>query len=362
MCQLGAEPALKGEVSRLHPGWRFAFSRPGLVTWRTDSPLAPEMALGAVFAREFGVSMGSAAEDRDVVAAAVQLGALYRQPLALHVFERDRARPGEEAEGDVYGPLAADVAARIRAAAPAQTFAEPGRPLAGGAPVLDAVAAPGEPLWLGFHVHGRGHSPHPGGRIPLALPPEAPSRAWLKIEEALAWSGLPLRAGETAVEIGSAPGGASWSLVQRGLTVIGVDPGEMDRRVLTAARFFHLKLSLAELRREQLPARVDWLLLDVNLAPQVALHGVRRIVSTLRSSLRGVVFTLKLNDWDMAAEVPALLSRVAAMGLHSVRATQLPSNRREICVVASAAPTSAGRRPPGPVQSPGSERSAPRSS
>lgn len=354
MCQLGAEPALKAEISRLHPGWRFAFSRPGLVTWRADAPLNPEFELGAVFARAFGVSLGSpaknetdeAAEAAAVLAAARELRGGSSQPLHLHVFERDRARPGEEAEGDAYGPLAAAVAARILNAAPPGTFAAPGRPLRRGDLVLDVLAALGEPLWLGFHVHGPGHSPHAGGRLPIALPPEAPSRAWLKLEEALAWSGLPLRRGEVAVEIGSAPGGASWALLQRGAAVIGVDPGEMDPRVLASPRFLHLKLPLGELRREQLPAQVDWLLLDVNLAPQVALHGVRRIVSTLRSSLRGVIFTLKLNDWKMAAEVPALLDRVTGMGLREVRATQLPSNRRELCVVGRGAPTAQRRTSP----------------
>ena len=74
----------------------------------------------------------------------------------------------------------------------------------------------------------------------------------------------------------------------------------------------------------------------MNLAPQVALHGVRRIVSTLRPSLRGVIFTLKLNDWKLAAEVPAFRARVAGMGLQDVRATQLHANRREICVVGTA--------------------------
>lgn len=342
-------------MARLHPGWRFAFSRPGLVTWRADSPLAADMALGAVFARAFGVSIGSAAEDGEVLAAARELGELGRQPPVLHVFERDRARPGEEAEGDVYGPLAAAVAARILGAAGAGVFAAPAQPLRPGALVLDVLAAPGEPLWLGYHAHGPGHSPHPGGRVPISLPPEAPSRAWLKLEEALAWSGLPLRRGQVAVEIGSAPGGASWSLLERGLTVIGVDPGEMDPRVLASPRFVHLKLPLGELRREQLPAHIDWLLLDVNLAPQVALHGVRRIVSTLRGTLRGVVFTLKLNDWKMAAEVPALLARVAGMGLQDVRAAQLPSNRRELCVVASALPSSVRRSSAGNA-APGASR------
>ena len=99
-------------------------------------------------------------------------------------------------------------------------------------------------------------------------------------------------------------------------------------------RFRHVPVAVGALRREMLPGRVDWLLLDVNLAPQVALHSVRRLVAALRRQLAGVIFTLKLNDWSMADEVPELVARVAAMGLGGARATQLPSNRQEICVYA----------------------------
>ena len=104
----------------------------------------------------------------------------------------------------------------------------------------------------------------------------------------------------------------------------------MDPGVLAMPGFRHLKIAVGELTVEQLPAHVDWLLLDVNLASQVAIHSVRGIVSSLRGSLRGVLFTLKLNDWAMAAKVPELLRRIGEMGMTEVRATQLPSNRQEI--------------------------------
>lgn len=327
-CQAGAEAALKAEVARLRPGWRFAFSRPGLVTFRADAPVGPDLELPAVFARAFGASLGKA-DEAQIVAAAQRL-AMGAAPLHLHAFPRDGA--GEEGEAAV---LAEALRGRLLAAAGA-ALVQPPRPPRPGELVLDVVVAPGEALLLGVHAHGPGHSIYPGGDPRIALPPEAPSRAYLKLEEGLAWSGLPLRPGQCAVEIGSAPGGASHALLRRGLRVVGVDPGAMDPRVLADPAFTHLQLPLGDLRREQLPAQVDWLLLDVNLAPQVALHGVRRIVSLLRPSLRGVLFTLKLNDWAMAAEVPALLQRVAGMGLGEVRATQLPANRREICVAALA--------------------------
>jgi 23S rRNA (cytidine2498-2'-O)-methyltransferase len=121
------------------------------------------------------------------------------------------------------------------------------------------------------------------------------------------------------------------------LEVVGIDPGAMDPIVLqfvgrSGNRFRHVRTSVGALRREALPGRVDWLLLDVNLAPQVALHSIRRLVAAVRRDLVGVLLTLKLNDWSMAADVPAFVDRISGMGLVAVRAKQLPSNRQEVCV------------------------------
>jgi 23S rRNA (cytidine2498-2'-O)-methyltransferase len=324
LCQLGAEAALKREIERLEPTWRAAFQRPGVITWKTPELMAPGVELPAVLARAHGLSLGHAPSAVEAAAGLAHLAA----GAWLHVSERDRAAPGEEREP--YGPLAAALRAELVAAGLDRPDGTP----PAGATVLDVIVAPGEPLLLGAHLHHAGHTPWPGGRPSIALPAEAPSRAYLKAVEAMAWSALPLAKDQVAVEIGSAPGGASWALLERGLTVVGVDPGDMAPPVLGHPGFSHLRTTLTDLRREALPPRVDWLLMDVNLAPQVALHGVRRLVQVCRSTLRGVIFTLKLNDWSVADEIPALLARVTMMGLTGVRARQLANNRREICVVA----------------------------
>lgn len=361
VCRAGAELALKAEVARLHPGWRFAYSRPGFVTFRTDTQVAADFPFRFVFARAAGVSIGPMASEEDIAAAAHRLRTETNRPLRLHVFARGVADPEEEVV-ETSGPQVAELRERLMGAVSPGTFAPAGPPRAGDL-VLDVILGDGEAPWLGCHVHGESHSPHPGGRVELTLPTEAPSRAWLKIEEALRWSGLPLRSGDVALELGSAPGGTSWALLDRGLTVIGLDPGEMDPRVLARPGFSHLKMTLGDLRREDLPQRIDWVLLDVNLAPQIALHQTRRIISMLRPTLRGVILTLKLNDarWKSADEVPALCKRVEGMGLVDVRATHLAANRREICLVASV-PRKSGRRPGrrvGPVKPAGTSAAVP---
>jgi 23S rRNA (cytidine2498-2'-O)-methyltransferase len=259
---------------------------------------------------------------------------LGEQAFALHVFERDRAKPGEEALGDVYGPLAETIRRDLSHELHPQ-FMEGqilNRELKRGDLVVDVVVAPDEPWLVGLHRNDATRSRFAGGRVALTLPAEAPSRAWLKLEEGLQLHGLPVKAGDTALEIGSAPGGASYALLQRGLQVIGVDPSEMAPAVLAHPAFTHVQVKLGDLRREQLPKKVEWLFLDVNLAPPVALHQLRRIVSTLKSTLKGGLLTLKLNNWKMAEQIPDFVKRLEGMGFSEVRATQLANNRQEICV------------------------------
>lgn len=341
-CQFGAEPAVKLELAALRPELRFAFSRPGLVTFKAPAPVALDMALPAVFVRAFGASLGPA----DTPTAAVAVFSLFLKEykeacskghvIRLHVWERDIARPGEEPPGFRYGPRATAARAALLAAWPAgqPSIAAGERPDVGDL-VLDVIVAEGEPWWLGCHRHGPDHAPTPGGRLAVDMPAEAPSRAYRKLEEALLWSGAPVRTGDVAVELGSAPGGASYALLRRGVSVYGIDPAHMDPVVLdfrgpTGAHFVHLQRHMSQVQRADLPRDLHWVVMDVNTAPQVALIAARRLAARPRHALLGVLLTLKLDDWRAVPRVPRLLASIAAMGMDEVKATQLPGNRMEL--------------------------------
>lgn len=308
-CLPGVEPAVKLEVARDRPELSFAYSRPGLLTFKSTRELAPDDPPGSVFARVWGRSLGAAI---DPAAAAAQLAPLG--VTRVHVFARD-----PDAAATDLGPWQA---------------LGPGGPAEIGELVADVIVAAGEPAWLGLHRHDARRPAHPGAAIPVELPADAPSRAYAKIEEAIAWARLPVSAGQVALEIGAAPGGAVLALARRGLTVWGVDTGALAPNVLALPNVTHVAKKVGALRWEELPARVDWLLVDVNLAPQVALHEISRLMPRLRTTLRGAVFTLKMNDWAFVAELPRLADRIRDLGLPDVRMRHLPSNRREICVIA----------------------------
>ena len=74
---------------------------------------------------------------------------------------------------------------------------------------------------------------------PVPLPADKVSRAWLKLDEAIASFGIALTPGERACELGAAPGGSCQRLLEAGLEVVGIDPAVIDPRVANHPRFTH---------------------------------------------------------------------------------------------------------------------------
>lgn len=351
-CQLGAEYALKEEIARNHPTLRFAYSRPGFVTFKVldqapnaEPGLDADFELRSVFARAYGLSLGKT-DARDLTGRARETLAFAtsatqgqssgaRGKLRLHVWERDFHPVGEHPPGFIPGKMARQARETLlRGATDTGLFHEESGPPASGELVLDVIVLEESHWWVGYHRHGVAHSPAPGGLAQIDLPAEAPSRAYLKLEQGLGWSGAPIQTGQLAVEIGSAPGGASFALVRRGVRVIGIDPGEMDPVVLNSPLFTHLHKGVADVKKEEIPAETNWVLLDMNVGPHTALSALERIVEFTGPELQGVLLTLKLNEWRYAREIPLWLERVRKLGpgMVRVRATQLPANKQEIFV------------------------------
>ncbi len=336
--QPGAATWLKRELAERRPDLRFAFSRPGLTTFKVDAARIDEPAPSS-FARAQGRSLGRASDAAGADARVAELGT---GRLRLHVFERDPDEPADERDANVAGTRAREIERALRAAMPERFHDDTMAKL--GDMVLDVVCAPAEQAddgWLiGWHTHDTARGAFPGGVQHARIPENAPSRAWAKIEEALRWSGLQPRAGEHAVELGSAPGGASFALLERGLNVHGVDPGAMAETVLRyrgtrGNRYVHHAVSAAAVERKDLPRTYEWLASDMNLAPMVALRYVERFVALAHGGLRGAFITLKLNDEGVFEALPALRERIAKLGAKEVRYTQLPSHRSELVAILS---------------------------
>jgi len=348
-CRAGAEGAVKEEVARAQPEWRFSFSRPGFVTFKhTGERPLDERQLAErhwTFAHAHGFSLGRVTGEKlEELTAAVWAHEAVT-PLAavggfadIHVWQL--ASPADDVDDEQFvTPLCEEIEAALRATAPESCEKLRLMPSASKRPsrrngrVLDIIVlAPGE-WWIGYHRAVRRHERWAGGAIPVSLPEHAVSRAYAKMEEALAWSDLPLAVEDECVEIGCAPGGASQALLERGLFVTGIDPADVDPAVLAHPRFRHLKKRGKDVRRKEFEG-VRWLAADMNIAPEATLDEVEAIVTHPGLAILGMVLTLKLSDWKLAAKLPEFVARVRGWGYREVRTRQLTTGGQEVCLVA----------------------------
>jgi 23S rRNA (cytidine2498-2'-O)-methyltransferase len=140
--------------------------------------------------------------------------------------------------------------------------------------------------------------------------------------------------GDRCVEIGSAPGGSCLALLERGCTVVGLDPAEMDAAVLAHPRFTHVRARAKDAKRSVFDG-CRWLMSDANVAPAYTLDAVEPIVTAPSARVEGLLLTLKLTDPKRAAALPAFEQRVRGWGYRRVRTRQLAFNRQEVCLAAT---------------------------
>ncbi len=314
-----------------------SFMRPQLITWKSSRLLDASFQLDSVFARVSGISLGMFASDAEVAAKVAE--AFPGVTVQLHVFPRIAEEDGPPDE--VWRRVDArrkELAAALEAAG-VRLSGTP-RPRDGQFVIDVIVGEPGEKLFLGAHVHEHDRHPLAGALPRIALPGDAPSRAYLKMEQALIWAGLDgpkALPGKTALELGCAPGGATLALLRRGMNVVGVDTADLDPRVVAEGEkrpgsLRQLRVAASDLFKEELPRPVHVLVSDMNIAPPIMLRTIERVQSRVRA--RVLILTLKLNDRFIEQQIPRFLKQIEMFAPFPVRATQLAANRAEFCVVA----------------------------
>lgn len=193
------------------------------------------------------------------------------------------------------------------------------------------LASP-EAVALGWVPAAQALSLAPGGRRRMRRPGLAPSRAAMKLEEALDTLGVEPGKGELCVDLGAAPGGWTERLLSRGSRVVAVDPARLMPSLLGAKRLRHVQESAFDYAPEE-PA--DWLFCDMAWRP---LEVAQLLAKWGR---RGWALQLVANvKLPMKDKNPTLL-RVrhvleAEGGWREVRMRQLYHDRDEVTVTARA--------------------------
>jgi len=144
-----------------------------------------------------------------------------------------------------------------------------------------------------------------------------PSRAYLKLWEALTRLGRWPQPGETCLDLGAAPGGWSWALARLGAQVVAVDKAPLDPAVAAMPGVTVRTESAFGLDPRHEPP-VDWLFSDVICYPARLLGLVRRWIAAGKA--RNLVCTVKFQgatDHDIAADFAAIPGAVLFHGAHN---------------------------------------------
>ena len=172
-----------------------------------------------------------------------------------------------------------------------------------------------------------------GGQRRMADDDAAPSRSYLKVEEAYLVLGREPQPAETVVDLGAAPGGWSYSAAKRGARVIAVDNGPLKGGALGHPLIAH-RLEDA-FKFAPVPGEVfDWLFCDLVEEPH---HVMRNIVTPWLAGgwCRRFVINLKFGHVDSLALLREVRAKDSPFATHAtnLRIRHLYHDREEFTLV-----------------------------
>jgi 23S rRNA (cytidine2498-2'-O)-methyltransferase len=294
----------------------------------TDENARPDM----TFARQ-GFRIGALAQGMSADAIADALMPTLVTAVAdatsygLHVFVPDSTAANPFAQR--AQALEAELAARLLAARPDRARVPDSELRHSSIPVLHVCLYEEDKVAAGALPADRCLSTAAGGRARMRLHSAMPSRAARKLEEAFSWLGVSPGPGELCVDLGAAPGGWSWLLLQRRARVIAVDPARMNKHLAEHGRLRHVQGSAFEFTPEE---TVDWLFCDMAWRPLEVAKMLARWARKRYTHF--LVANFKLPMKRKAEMVERLRAILAAGGFSNIRTRQLYHDREEITLTA----------------------------
>jgi 23S rRNA (cytidine2498-2'-O)-methyltransferase len=332
LCKPAYLAALRGEIGASAPNLKIATTGQGWILLEGESPPRRPW----VFERQRlpGASRLSGQSRRELAACAwaALAGKIGNTPWTLHVFCPDPSA------ADSLQKRAAGIGAAFRERLGAESLAsahyrqaEQVGPDDRDTRVVQLCLTEGE-LWVSLAPLEALSSPWPGGVHRIADPSahvrgRAPSRSYMKIEEALALFGESPRPGQRVVDLGAAPGGWSYAFLRRGCRVTAVDRGAL--KLGSSGEWGGTLEHLSEDGlRYRPPAPVDWLLSDMLIPPGVTLGLLRKWIG--QGWARRFIVNVKLPQREPYAALRPLLEFLESVPVARLGLRQLHHDRREV--------------------------------
>jgi 23S rRNA (cytidine2498-2'-O)-methyltransferase len=326
-CQPGFENLLQGEMAdagliskETGPGWVLTEPRP-------STPPVPDLAFTHLMLQE------------PVEIRGESVNALAQQLLEFFIRSLGNERV-EAAWPCLWLEAREPVGLSRRSAAVEQAFGELLRKrfsrvarLTDGAPPWGVGPARG--LFVRFTDFGRAFAARDAvvnGPRRMADDPQAPSRSYLKVEEAYGLLGREPQPGETVADLGAAPGGWSYSAAKRGARVLAIDNGPLKGGARDQPQIEHRCADAFRFCPEE-GSVFDWLFSDLLEEPHQVLKQIAEPWLAGRWCRRFVI-NLKFGRVDPTALLRELREPGSVLSLHAsdVRIRHLYHDREEFTV------------------------------
>lgn len=192
--------------------------------------------------------------------------------------------------------------------------------------LIISIFAHKDELWIGFGTPAEMRSDWPGGAVRFQREEGQISRAKFKLLEAEVAFNIDLSQFSQAIDVGSAPGGWTSLLLERGLKVTAIDPAKMDERLSGHPNLTHIQKNASEVK---LPKKsVDLIVCDMSWSPLQMSKLILDLQYALKPHAIGIV-TVKLMHKKGMQSIREVKQRLST-AFTILDAKQLFHNREEI--------------------------------
>lgn len=192
--------------------------------------------------------------------------------------------------------------------------------------LIVAIYAAAAELYVGFGKPSDMLSDWPGGAVRFQREEGQISRAKFKLLEAEREFGLDYTMFRQALDIGAAPGGWTSLLLERGLRVTAIDPGELHPSLMGHPSLTYLKRNASDVKLQQ--GMFDLLVCDMSWSPMQMCRLVLDLEAALAPQATAII-TVKLMHRKPLQTIREVKERLGS-GFVIQRAKQLFHNREEI--------------------------------
>jgi 23S rRNA C2498 (ribose-2'-O)-methylase RlmM len=188
-------------------------------------------------------------------------------------------------------------------------------------------------LYFGIHEPARLSAKEPGGVRRMRFDSGAPSRSYLKVEEALALMQCEPQAKEKVVDLGAAPGGWSFAFAKRGCYVTSVDNGPLKIKTDYSGEIHHLRVDGPSFNPDPSHLPVDWLVADMLIPPAKALELLRKWAG--RKWTKQLIVNIKIPQHNVYQGLKGVVEWIKAPQFSGLQIRQLYHDRQEVTIFGS---------------------------